>query len=114
MFSFSNVNWIICITLTVSFMPQAFASESSCAGEAFMRAKVATVETDSLTYCKAYVDHTSIERYLSKVKCPLSIELVVNDGISFPLENGHDCNVWPGDVIDGLLKLHPTSGKVTL
>jgi hypothetical protein len=61
--------------------------------EAQIVATVEKVETDSLTFCKAIVSYESITFFAEHTFCPLDKQDIVETGISFPLQNGHDCEI---------------------
>ena len=83
---------LIMIAITLISISGAFASECEKM-EAQIIAEIVEVKTDSLTYCKAMVSEKSISHFREHFFCPLLIEEVVEQGISFPLTNGHDCVV---------------------
>ncbi|MBD64791.1 MAG: hypothetical protein CME62_06265 [Halobacteriovoraceae bacterium] len=91
-------NVIVLLSLVLS--ASSFACQTY---QAQILAKVSKVETDSLTYCKAYVDSTRVEMYSEHGICPLSLESVMTNGVDLPLENGHDCEVRVGDTLTGYL-----------
>lgn len=60
-------------------------------GEAQIITQSVKRSTDNLTYCKAFPEEI-LQFNPSGVK-PLSIEVVLDLGVEFPLFNGHDCEV---------------------
>lgn len=96
---------ILALTLTFSI----FACDSY---EAQFIGEVTKVETDSLTYCRAYVTQESISYYNLHNFCPLYKTEAIEQGIDFPLINGHDCEVYVGDTITGVLV--KKNGKIIL
>ncbi len=85
------------------FQSSVFASNECTTTEGQVIATVTRVETDSMIFCKAYISIKSISHYSAHMICPLSIDSVVEEGIIFPLVNGHDCEVYVGDSISGYL-----------
>lgn len=75
-------------------------AQSTCLGEAQIIAKVAGVETDSLTYCRVMVKEVSF--YNESMVCPLDLSEVMDQGIEIGLKNGHDCDAG-SDTISGVL-----------
>ena len=73
----------------------AFASEVvRCdANEAQIIAEVVSVETDSMMTCKAMISAESVSLFNEHSLCRLSLEEVIENGVDFPLVNGHDCEV---------------------
>jgi hypothetical protein len=59
--------------------------------EAQIIAEVVEIETDSNTYCRAIISEESIEHFQEHFFCPLDKSEIIEKGISFPLQNGHDC-----------------------
>lgn len=84
----------------IIFSVPSFAFECETL-EAQISAKVEEVKTDSLTFCKAYISSESVSIYNEHVLCPLDITEVLSEGVSFPLINGHDCEV--PDTLSGVL-----------
>jgi hypothetical protein len=78
--------------------------------EAQIVATVKTIETDSLTFCKAIVSYENITFYAEHSFCPLDKRDLVETGISFPLQNGHDCEI--PEVISGYA--YSDNGKIRL
>jgi hypothetical protein len=78
---------------------------SSCQGEAQIIAKIGERKTNSLSYCTAFVDISSVTFYQESGVCPLPLEVVLQNGIQFPLKNGHDCDIQKGDSLSGVLVL---------
>ena len=89
---------LIIIVLSLTF--SIFACDTY---EAQFIGEVTRVETDSLTYCKAYLSHESVSHYNVHALCPLDLSEVINEGIDFPLVNGHDCEVNRGEKLSGIL-----------
>lgn len=83
-------------------------------------ADVVSVETDSLTFCRAKVSYNSIKvfnpygdnQYIDGDICPLYRQEVVTKGIDFPLINGHDCEV--PDEINGVIYKMENSNKISV
>ncbi len=86
------------ILFIVVFLNSSFACDNQ---EAQVIMNVVSVETDSLTYCRAVVSDDSISSFNVYGVCPLSKVDVVDLGVDFPLINGHDCEV--PEVISGVL-----------
>ena len=61
--------------------------------EAQIIADVERVETDSMMTCKAFISPSTITLYNEHSLCPLDLSEVLENGIDFPLVNGHDCEV---------------------
>ena len=93
--------------LYLAFTFFAFSTHASepCDGasEALIIATVTAKKTDSLTYCKAFVDEDSLSYYKEHMNCPLRLSEVLEKGIHLPLSNGHDCDARVGDSISGIL-----------
>ena len=102
-----KINWELKMKQVLALILVAFAvnfSINACSSyEAQVIAKVDRVETDSMTYCKAYFSTESFEMYNSHILCPLDQQEVLAEGVNLPLQNGHDCKVSKGDVISGIL-----------
>jgi hypothetical protein len=80
--------------LIVALFSLIQASTFSCESyEAQIIATVDRVETDSMMTCKAFLNADSIELYNEHALCPLELSEVLENGIDFPLVNGHDCEV---------------------
>lgn len=75
-------------------------AQLSCLGEAQIIAKVESVKTDSLTYCRVMVKQVSF--YNESIVCPLDLSEVMDQGIEIGLKNGHDCDV-DSNTISGVL-----------
>ncbi|MCP4912382.1 MAG: hypothetical protein GY909_04630 [Oligoflexia bacterium] len=80
--------------------------------EAQVIAKIEKVETDSMTYCTAKFTVDSFKMFNEHQLCPLSLGYVLQNGVEFNLENGHDCEITNGEVITGYL--YTKNGKVYL
>lgn len=78
-------------------------AQANCLGEAQIIAKVAEVTQYTMTTCKVAVDPSSIKHYSSSMTCPLDIDEVLANGISFGYINGHDCPVGRGDSVSGIV-----------
>ena len=87
-------------TLILLIQSQAYAFKCETRS-AWIRAVVTERETDSLTYCRAKI---RIQEFQAPTLCPLVVEdSVVQRGIEFPLSNGHDCEVYVGQELNGEL-----------
>ncbi|WP_127717326.1 hypothetical protein [Halobacteriovorax sp. HLS] len=86
------------IALFSLFTTNSFACSTY---EAQIIADVVRVETDSMMTCKAFISAESIQMYNEHGLCGLKLEEVLENGIDFPLINGHDCEVE--DTISGYL-----------
>lgn len=89
--------------LTFTFLLLSIQSFACDQAEAQILAKVVVGDTDSMHYCRAIVTAESIEIYNESEVCPLSKEEVISKGVEFPLTNGHDCDVYRGDTITGVV-----------
>ena len=87
--------------LSVFFLFVSLSAMSCDFYAAQVSMKVVGVKTDSMTECKALVDYDSIEVFNPHLFCPLSEQAVIANGVDFPLENGHDCEV--PEVISGVI-----------
>lgn len=97
---------LIFIILSI-FSFSLFANNDGCEGryEAQIIAKVSKLETDSMTFCNAFVKMEDIKFFQEHQLCPLSKSTVVDTGIELELIHGHDCPVFIGDSISGVLIL---------
>ena len=94
------------ISLILVLAGSSFAAEKEfCKGnlEAQIIAEITEVKTDSLTYCVAKISPESVSFFSENWLCPLSLEVIVEKGISYPLMNGHDCEISMGEKITGVL-----------
>lgn len=97
------------LLLAFSFTFSAMACDTY---EAQVVAQIKEVKTDNMTYCTATFTADSFEVYNQHVLCPLSLGFVLQNGVEFNLENGHDCEIAEGKVISGYL--YTKNGKVYL
>ena len=88
-----------CIFVLMSF--NSFAQD--CIGEAQIYVVVTDRETDNLTYCRAKFDSSSVRFFKANVTCPLDLSEVIQKGLTLPLMEGHDCNVFIGDHLSGVI-----------
>lgn len=100
------------LIVTVLAAQFAMAQQPACQQEAQIIAKISGRDTDSLTYCVAKIDPTSIVQYNVNQLCPLDLAEVLEQGIEFGLTNGHDCDVPTGDISGVLVKTR--SGAIIL
>ena len=94
------------ISFVLLFSATAMADEEvPCSGnkEAQIIAEITEKQTDSLFYCIAKISTESIKFYNENQLCPLDLADIVHDGIHFPLQSGHDCEISTGQVISGVL-----------
>lgn len=87
----------------VIFMLSVNSLAQECLGEAQIYVVVTGRETDNLTYCKATFDASNVRIFNSSVTCPLDLSEVIQKGLSLPLMEGHDCNVFIGDHLSGVI-----------
>lgn len=99
---------IVALALTLAL--PIFSVAATCEGEAQIIAAVKEVRTNSLTYCNAIVDAAAVTHYSASGVCPLPLARVIAEGIEFPLQNGHDCEV--PETISGVLVL--SHGRIYL
>ena len=76
------------------------ANASQCLGEAQIIAKVDSLKTNSMTYCRVMVKEISF--YNESAICPLNVTEVLEEGIEIGLKNGHDCE-FDSDTISGVV-----------
>lgn len=88
-------------------------NQPACQQEAQIIAKISGRDTDSLTYCVAKIDPASIVQYNVNQLCPLDLAEVLEQGIEFGLNHGHDCEVPVGSDISGVL-VKTRSGAIIL
>lgn len=83
----------------------AFQSTFACEnlGEAQIIAKIERTETDSLTYCKAFINLSEVRFFSESMVCPLELYEIAQIGIEVGLENGHDCALNTNDEISGVV-----------
>lgn len=96
---------LICICLaTIISLSQASAQMTTqCLGEAQIIAKITGRSTDSLTTCTAQIDASSVRLYNQNGQCPMDLSEVISQGIEMGLTNGHDCDIYIGDEINGII-----------
>lgn len=81
----------------------SFSSLACTTYEAQFIGKITSVETDSMMTCKAKFTAVSISLYNEHFNCPLEMDELIDNGIDFPLVNGHDCELNVGDQVSGYL-----------
>ncbi len=99
----------ICL-LTVLNLSTASAN---CLGEAQIIAKITGRSTNSLTFCTAKIDASSVRVYNQNGMCPMDLSEVISKGIEMNLSNGHDCDINVGDEINGVI-VKRIDGKIVL
>lgn len=69
---------------------------------AWVRAEVTERATDNLTYCRVKINFIEFREHSI---CPLTPEdfTLQSRGVSMPLANGHDCDVYVGQILEGEL-----------
>lgn len=75
-------------------------AQSACLGEAQIIAKVDSLNTNSMTFCRVMVKEISF--YNESAICPLNVADVLEQGIEIGLKNGHDCE-YDSDTISGVV-----------
>ena len=104
------------LILIVTVLAAQFAmaqNQQACQQEAQIIAKIGSYDTDSLTYCVAKIDPKSIVQYNVNQLCPLDLDEVLQQGIEYGLNHGHDCEVPVGADISGVL-VKTRSGAIIL
>jgi uncharacterized protein YdbL (DUF1318 family) len=107
-FRYLSQKLIIGVIMKLSFVALfvsliSFSAFSCETNEAQFIGQIVEVKTDSMHYCKAMFSVESISLYNEHALCPLDVSEVLENGVDFPLVNGHDCELSVGETLSGYL-----------
>ena len=91
------------VLLAITILSLNAQAQASCLGEAQIIAKIASIQSDSLSTCKAYIDLTAVRIYNESMVCPLDLSEVHSKGVEVGFVDGHDCRLQSGDELNGTL-----------